>query len=104
MIKQQVQAITSQGGAVAQVETASCKTGVGRFNNCHGIRNGSIAPCPAISESNFCIYESPLESYVAFYKIWTEKYGGGLPTKEKAITYTANPNTDWDIKVNSLIR
>lgn len=90
--------------AVAQVETNFGRAGVGRYNNLHGLRNGLVAPCPAISESNFCIYETPIESYIAFYKIWTKKYGGGLPTREKAITYTANENTDWHLKVNILIK
>lgn len=90
--------------AVAIVETNNCKAGVGRFNNCFGIRNGSIAPCEQVSESGFCKYDHPAQSYVAFYRIWVEGYGGGYPTQAQAIRYTNNPNTDWHNKVKNLIK
>ena len=79
--------------AVAQKETSSCTKGVGRFNNCHGIRPGNTAPCTAgVSASNFCIYNTQEESYEAFKKIWSTVYTTDrFPTDKEAFKYSK----DW---------
>lgn len=83
--------------AVARHETASCTKGYGaEYNNCFGIKNGSIAPCERIGRNRMCIYEKPEDSYEAFKKIWVVGYGGGLPTLKMAQVYSGNDRaTIW---------
>ena len=77
---------------MAIAETKDCTTGIGlTHNNCHGIKQGSIAPCKKIKRG-FCVYGSKEESYEAFKKIWQIGYGGGLPNKAMAATWTGNDN------------
>lgn len=80
--------------AVAQHETANCKVGTGKYNNCFGIRNGNTAPCSQISSSGFCIYETPEDSYEAFKIIWSKVYGG-FPDVAKTNKWTKTQQTEW---------
>lgn len=78
-------------------ETGNCSEGYGAmYNNCFGIKNGSIAPCPEIGHNNMCIYESTDQAYEAFKKIWVEGYGGVYPTDYMASRWTGNDRpVDW---------
>lgn len=77
--------------AVARHETASCTRGTGAYyNNCFGIKKGNTAPCSRVSESNFCIYNHKDESFEAFKIIWTQVYGGRMPTLADAVRYSGN--------------
>lgn len=89
--------------AVRVAETSNCTLGYGAmYNNCYGIKNGSIAPCSSRGINDMCIYRSQEESTVAFKKIWTEGYGGVFPGKEEASAWTGNDNPDdWLKNVNS---
>ena len=79
--------------AVAQKETQQCAAGVGRVNNCHGLRPGNTAPCTAgVTASNFCKFNTEQESYDAFKKIWSTWYTTDrFPTQEEAIKYSQDP-------------
>lgn len=87
--------------AVAMAETHNCTAkgsyGV-MYNNCFGIKNGNTAPCPKVGRNRMCIYEKPEDSYVAFKKIWTTWYGGGLPTRKAAARWTGNDSPDSWLK------
>jgi hypothetical protein len=77
--------------AVAMAETHNCTKGYGEeYNNCFGMKNGSIAPCEEIGRNRMCIYESTEDSYAAFKKVWVEGYGGGYPTTNMAAVWTGN--------------
>lgn len=81
--------------AVAKHETASCTKGYGaEYNNCIGLKNGSIAPCKKIGRNRMCIYDTPEESLEAFKKVWVEGYGGGLPTLRMAQVYSGNDRAE----------
>lgn len=82
--------------AIAMAETHNCTKGYGQmYNNCFGIKNGSIAPCDKIGNNKMCIYNNPEESYAAFKKIWTQGYGAKFPSHKAAKVWTGNhnPNT-----------
>lgn len=85
--------------AVAQWETTNCTKGIGpKYNNCFGIKNGSIAPCKKKASSGMCIYNHPSESYVAFKKIWREGYGNKFPTVAMATRWSGDDNAAGWIK------
>ena len=76
-------------------ETKDCTLGYGSmYNNCMGMKNGSIAPCDKIGNNRMCIYEHKDQAYEAFKKIWTKGYGGGFPTYKMAAVYTGNDRPD----------
>lgn len=75
--------------AVATAETGNCKQGYGkRYNNCFGIKNGSIAPCKRMGINRMCIYNNTKESFEAFKKIWAKGYKGEFPTLAHANAWT----------------
>lgn len=77
--------------AVGWAETHDCQLGYGKmFNNCVGLKNGSIAPCSKIGQNNMCIYDTPEDSYKAFRKVWSLGYGSRFPTYKDAQIYTGN--------------
>lgn len=65
------------------------------YNNCFGIKNGGIAPCPKIGRNRMCIYSSPEASYEAFRKIWVKGYGGGFPTLKQASRWSGGDGKNW---------
>tara|TARA_R100000656_G_C3951495_1_gene128552 strand:+ start:1261 stop:1632 length:372 start_codon:yes stop_codon:yes gene_type:complete len=80
--------------AISWAETSNCTEGTGlTHNNCFGLRQSSIVPC-TLGRSNFCIYETPAESFKAFRKIWEEGYGGRYPTRKDAEVWTNNDRVD----------
>lgn len=86
--------------AAATIETNNCKAGVGRVNNCFGIRPNNTAPCPAgVTHSNFCMYNSIEESYRDFKVVWSTNYGE-FPTIEQAYRYSTSYT--WRDKVISV--
>lgn len=81
--------------AIRTAETSNCTAGTAiTYNNCYGIKNGSIAPCNRQSTGGFCIYDSHEESTQAFKKIWVEGYGGEFPTYYAASVWTNNDSPD----------
>lgn len=81
--------------AVAMAETKNCTLGYGKmYNNCIGLKNGSIAPCKRIGNNNMCIYDKPEDSIAAFKEVWIKGYGGGYPTKRMAAVWTGNDRPD----------
>ena len=85
--------------AVAKHETASCTKGYGaEYNNCIGLKNGSIAPCERIGRNRMCIYNTPEESLEAFKKVWLEGYGGKLPNLRIAQVYSGNDRAETWLK------
>lgn len=78
-------------------ETHDCELGYGKmYNNCFGLKNGSIAPCKKIGKNRMCIFEDKAQAYEAFKKVWVKGYGGGFPTKRMAAVWTGNDNpTTW---------
>ena len=81
--------------AIAWAETHNCELGYGdTYNNCFGLKNGSIAPCDKIGNNNMCVYNSPEESYAAFKKVWAKGYGGKFPTLAMAQTWTGSDRAD----------
>lgn len=81
--------------AVSMAETGGCKLGYGKmYNNCVGLKNGSIAPCKKIGKNRMCIYDKPEESIEAWKKVWIVGYGGGFPTKRMAQMYSGNDHSD----------
>jgi len=83
-------------------ETKNCELGYGEmYNNCFGVKNGSIAPCEKIGNNRMCIYTHPDQSYEAFKKIWTIGYGGHYPSRKAAAVWTGNDRPDnWMKNVN----
>lgn len=83
--------------AVRVAETSNCTTGTAlTYNNCYGIKDGSIAPCTHKSPGGFCIYLTHEESTEAFKKIWVQGYGGNFPNDYAASVWTGNDNpTAW---------
>lgn len=78
-------------------ETKDCTLGYGvTYNNCYGIKNGSIAPCENIGINRMCIYTSPEDSTEAFKKIWMEGYGGVFPGDAEANAWAGGDRvTEW---------
>lgn len=88
--------------AVASHETVGCTMGYGRppYNNCFGIKNGSIAPCKKMGKNRMCMYETREESFEAFKAIWKQGYGNRLPTLAMAHTYSGSDRSDsWLVNV-----
>lgn len=83
--------------AVGWHETHDCQLGYGEmYNNCVGLKNGSIAPCEKIGNNNMCIYDDPEQSYEAFKAVWLRGYGDRLPTPRDASVYSGNDDpTSW---------
>lgn len=83
--------------AVGRHETGNCTIagsyGV-MYNNCVGLKNGSIAPCPKIGINRMCIYDTPEQSYEAFKKVWAQGYGMRLPTIADAQAYSGSDRGD----------
>lgn len=87
--------------AVGRHETGNCTIpgsyGV-MYNNCVGLKNGSIAPCEKIGMNRMCIYDTPEQSYEAFKKVWSSPrgYGNRFPTLAMAQAYSGNDRgTTW---------
>lgn len=81
--------------AISMAETSGCTKGYGvEYNNCFGIKNGSIAPCERIGRNNMCIYDHTDQSFDAFKKIWELGYGGKYPTSKMAAAWTGNDRPD----------
>ena len=80
--------------AVAMQETHDCTKGYGaQYNNCFGLKNGSIVPCET-GNSRMCIFGSKEEAYGAFKKVWLEGYGNRFPTKADAVAWSGNDRSD----------
>lgn len=90
--------------AVRIHETADCTKGYGAmYNNCYGIKNGSIAPCEEEGQNRMCIYKTPEASTEAFKKIWLQGYGDRFPTREDAMAWAGNDRVDaWYNNVQKL--
>lgn len=81
--------------AVSMAETSGCTKGYGKeYNNCFGIKNGSIAPCEKIGRNRMCVYEKTEDSFEAFKKIWSQGYGTRFPTYKDAQAYSGNDRPD----------
>jgi hypothetical protein len=79
--------------AVGRHETNNCQLGYGKeYNNCTGVKNGSIAPCPQIGRNRMCIYDKPEDSYEAFKLIWGSPrgYKGMYPNLRAAEVYSGH--------------
>lgn len=80
--------------AVAMAETGDCTKGYGaQYNNCFGLKNGSIVPCET-GTNRMCIFSSKEEAYNAFKKVWLEGYGDRFPTMEDAEVWTGGDRKD----------
>ena len=80
--------------AVAMAETGDCTKGYGlQYNNCFGLKNGSIVPCET-GANRMCIFESKEEAYEAFKKVWLEGYGERFPTTADADAWTGKDRRD----------
>lgn len=81
--------------AVAMQETHDCTKGYGAmYNNCFGIKKGSIVPCKT-GLKKMCIFDSKEEAYIAFKKIWQQGYGGEFPTIEEAKIWSGGTGQNW---------
>ncbi len=79
--------------AIRMAETGDCTKGYGlEYNNCYGIKNGSIAPCEEIGRNRMCMYKKPEDSTEAFKQIWIKGYGGQFPSYKAAQVWTGSSN------------
>lgn len=77
--------------AVAKYETNDCKTWVGRFSNCFGMR----------VKWEWLRFESKEASYAHFKKVWKKSYSGGCPTLRDAEKYDSKVNAqNWLNNIN----